>query len=297
MTSIRRRRVLLTLAALLSLPVAGQAQRIVYEVRSQYQLITVQDTVNGVRQLVFEQRFPGTGATQSEMSLANHEELTLSYARHIMTVLPLVDRPRRLLIVGLGGGSMQRYLYRVLPDATIETVELDPVVRDIAANFFFLKEDRRQIVHVGDGRSFLEKSRDRYDTIFLDAFNASSIPYALTTQEFLRAVRARLADGGVACANVWHTVPEYADMLKTYAAVFPELHVVNCASSGNSIVVALPAKINLTVAAWMDKARAFEKTHPTGLDLPALVERGAEAKTDIAEGARVLRDADKGQGR
>jgi spermidine synthase len=292
MTGNRMRRVLLTLTlgAVVSLPVSGQAPRIVYEVRSQYQLITVQDTVNGTRRLVFDRQFPGTGAIQSEMDLGNHDELTVSYTRYIMTALPLVEKPGRLLIVGLGGASMQRYLYTLLPRATIETVELDPHIRDIAARFFFLKEDRRQIVRVGDGRAFIERSKDTYDVIFLDAFNASSIPYALTTAEFLRSVKARLADGGVVCANVWSTAPDYADMLKTYAAVFPELHVVKCASSGNSIVLALPRTMGLTVSAWVDKARAFENTHPTGLDLPQLVERGAADKTVIAQTARVRRD-------
>ena len=296
MTANRIRRVALALAigVLPALPAGGQQARVVFEVRSQYQQITVRDTAEGIRQLLFDERFPGTGAVQSEMSLANHDELTVTYTRYMMAALPLVEKPRRLLIVGLGGASMQRYLYRLLPGATIETVELDPVVRDIAANFFFLKEDERQIVHVADGRRFLENTRDRYDAIFLDAFNSSAIPSALTTQEFLRTVRARVAAGGLVCANLWESAPDYADMLRTYAAVFPEVHVVTALSSGNRLVVALPRKTDLTVAAWIDRAREFEKARPTGLDLPDLVGRGAAVRPVIPGTATVLRDADQG---
>jgi len=277
-------------ALLLPLPAAAQDAEVIYEVRSRYQLITVLDTANGYRQLVFDGRFDGTDAIQSEMKLANPDEPMLSYARHMMAALPVVDRPRRILVVGLGGACIQRYLRKLLPDATIETAELDPEIRNVAAKYFFFKEDARQVVHLGDGRAFIERSKDKYDIIFLDAFTATSIPYHLTTREFLQALKDRLAEGGVACANLWAAETNYWDMVKTYSTVFPELHVVECAGSTNSIVLAMPAKIALTVQAWADKAAALEKTHPTGLDLPQLILRGAAATTSIPDTARVLLD-------
>jgi spermidine synthase len=280
----------LTMGVLLPAPLKGQEQRIVYEVQSSYQFITVRDTANGHRQMIFDGRFDGSDAIQSEMNLANYEELTLAYSRHIMTALPLADKLRRILIVGLGGACMQRYLRRLLPDLTIETSELDPEIRNVAARFFFFKEDDRQIVHLGDGRTFIESSKDKYDIIFLDAFSAVSIPYRLATQQFLTAVRERLADGGVACANLWDGEVDYPDMLKTYSAVFAELHLVKCAYSGNSILVALPGKRELTVKGWMEKAEAFDKKHPTGLNLPQLIERGAGDKMVIPANAKVLVD-------
>jgi len=278
------------LALLITAPARGQEDRIVYQVRSDYQLITVLDTAGGYRQLIFDGRLDGTDAVQSEMNLANPEELRLSYARHIMAALPLVENPRRILIVGLGGACMQRYLYKLLPQATIETAEIDPKVREVAAQYFYFKEDARQIVHLVDGRKFIEQSKDKFDIIFLDAFTAESIPYRLTTREFLEAVRARTADGGLVCANLWDGRSDYPDILKTYAAVFPELHVLKCAYSGNSILLALPATVALTVPAWVERARTFEKTHPTGLGLPGLIERGAAERVHIPDSARVRSD-------
>lgn len=295
-TPTRRLLLALTLGAILPLPARAQEDRTVYEVQSRYQLITVRDTASGYRQLIFDGRFDGTDAIQSEMNLANHDELTLAYTRHMMTALPVVEKPKRILIVGLGGACMQRYLYKLLPDATIETAELDPDIRRVAAEYFFFREDSRQIVHMGDGRKFIEDSKDKYDIIFLDAFSATSIPYMLATQEFLKAVKDRLAVGGVVCANLWDGEADYPDMLKTYSTVFPELRVVKCAFSGNSILLALPNKMGLTIKAWMDKTEAFEKTHPTGLNLPQLIERGAAEQTDIPANARVLRDKDKDKG-
>ena len=267
-----------------------RAQEVLYEVQSRFQYITVRDTANGYRQLIFDGRLDGTDAIQSEMNLNNPLELTLSYSRHIMAALPIASRLERILVVGLGGACMQRYLCRLLPDTRIETAELDPEIRNIAARYFYFKEDSRQVVHLGDGRTFIENSKDKFDVIFLDAFSAVSIPYRLATQEFLKVVKEHLADGGVACANLWDAEADYHDMLKTYSAVFPEIHVVKCAYSGNSILLALPDKMDLKVKAWMEKAAAFEKAHPTGLDLPALIERGGADTVYIPAGARVLRD-------
>jgi spermidine synthase len=293
MVAIRRVSIALAIGAVLWLPARAQENQVIYEARSRYQLITVRDTSNGYRQLIFDGKFDGTDAVQSEMNLSDHYELSLSYARHIMTALPLVEKPLRILVVGLGGACMQRYLHKLLPDATIETAELDPMIRDVATSYFFFKEDARQIVRLGDGRKFIEGSKDKYDIIFLDAFTAESIPYQLTTQEFLRAVKDHVAAGGVVCANLWDGTSDYLDILKTYSTVFPELRVVKCAFSGNAILVALPAKAGLTVQAWTSKAEAFEKAHPTGLDLPRLIERGASEALPVLTNARVLLDKDK----
>ncbi len=281
-------------AFLFPIAAAAQEPQVVYEVQSRYQLITVLDTAGGYRQLIFDGRFDGSDAIQSEVNLANPDDLMLSYARHMMTALPLVQRPRRILVVGLGGACIQRYLRKILPDATIETAEIDPEMRNVAATYFFFKEDARQVVHLGDGRAFIEHSKEKYDLVFLDAFSATSIPYHLTTREFLQAVKDRVGDGGVVCANLWDAEASYWDMVKTYSAIFPELHVVKCAGSGNSVVVATPAKASLTVQAWVDRAAAFEKIRMTGLDLSQLIRIGAAETTSIPGGARVL--SDKGSG-
>jgi spermidine synthase len=267
----------------------AQEYRIVHEVRSPFQRITVVDTGDGHRRLIFDGRLDGSDPIQSEMNLARPYELALSYTRTMMSALPLAADPKRILLVGLGGASMQRFLHNLLPEAVIETAELDPEVYRIAVEYFQFKEDDRQIVHIGDGREFIEKSRDSYDLIFLDAYSAASIPYRLATVEFLEAVKARLATGGVVCANLLTRAALFSDMIKTYTEVFPELHLVRNPSSGNTLLVALDRRSDLKVETWAEKAEVFEKAHPTGLDLPRLIRRGA-AGIRIPARATVLRD-------
>lgn len=289
---IRQLWTILALSAFGQQCLRAQDFKIIHEVQSQYQRISVLDTASGYRQLIFDGRFDGTDAIQSEMNLSRPNDLTLSYSRHIMSALPLVEAPRRILIVGLGGACMQRYLRQLLPNVTIETVELDPAVRRIATEYFFLKEDGRQIVHIADGRRYLEKSKDKYDIIFLDAFSATSIPYRLATREFFNAVKSRIAKGGILCANLWDGSADFPHMLKTFSSVFPELHSLKCANSGNLILLAFSQTTGLTVQEWVKKAEAFEQKYPTGLDLPLLIRQGSRERITVPASARVLLDKD-----
>lgn len=169
---------------------------------------------------------------------------------------------------------MQRYLRKLLPELTIESVEIDPEVRKIAAEFFFFTEDERQIVHLEDGAAFMARAGAEYDIIFIDAFGASSIPEPLRTKKFFTDVKGRLAEGGVVCANVWYGAPEYFEVVDTYNSVFPERYMVRCGEgSANRIILALPNKTGLGMRGWIKKAEEFERAHPTGLDLPKMLSR------------------------
>jgi spermidine synthase len=266
---------------------------IVAEIPTQYQKITILDTPDGMRQMIFDARWDGWDAIQSEMNKANPLQLTLAYSQHMVASLALVNKPKRILVVGLGGACLQRFLHEKLPETRIDTAELDPGVLSVAKQYFGLKEDARQVVTIGDGRKFIEQSKDKYDVIMLDAFSATSIPYALSTKEFLEAVKAHVAEGGLVSANLWEMQADYGHMLKTYDAVFPEWHIVRCAGSTNVILTAWPVKKGITLEKWKTAAADFEKTYKTGLGLAALLDRGFVAAPKMPVDAKVLLDKDK----
>lgn len=283
------------------------SSRVVHRVKSEYQEITVVDTPNGFRQMLFDARMDGRDAIQSEMKKSMPTELTLAYSRHMMTALPLVAKPakdERVLVIGLGGACMQRYLYELLPRSTIQSAELDPAVLEVAKSFFGLVLDTRQKVAVGDGRKFIEQAgaaggggagHEKYDLILLDAFSATSIPYSLATREFLEMCKGRLNEGGVVCANLWSSLPEYPDMLKTYDAVFPEWHLLRCGGgSTNIILLALKESRGLTRDTWVEMGKAYEKSHGVNLPLGRMIEDGwtVPARTGGGIGGKVLLDKD-----
>ncbi len=290
-SSIRRFGAVFVIAAvLLPVLIGCQSYRIVHQVRSSFQLVTVVDTPNGFRRLIFDGRLDGSDPIQSEMNLSKPRDLALSYTRAMMAALPLADHQRRILLIGLGGASMQKFLHDLLPETVLETVEIDPEVVRIAQKFFGFEPNDNQIVHVGDGRAFIENSKRQYDIIFLDAYGPDSIPYSLATQEFLESVRDRLAEGGVVCSNLLTRNPRFWDMVKTYAEVFPELRLINPPRSGNAILFARLNRPSLTGDVWAREAAVFEEEHPTGLNLPELIRGHTEDRVRIPDRAEVLRD-------
>jgi spermidine synthase len=282
--------VTVTAAVLLLILIGCLSYRIVHQVRSPFQLVTVVDTPHGFRRLIFDGRLDGLDPIQSEMNLSKPRDLVLSYTRAMMAALPLVDHQRRILLIGLGGASMQKFLHDLLPETVLETVEIDPAVVRIARKFFGFEPDDKQIVHIGDGRAFIENSKKRYDIIFLDAYGPDSIPYGLATQEFLQAVRDRLAEGGIVCSNLLTGNPRFWDMVKTYAEVFPELRLIKPPRSGNAILFAPLDRPGLSAEVWAREAAAFEEEHPTSLNLPKLIRGHMEDRVRIPDRGEVLRD-------
>src|SRR5204862_5260858 len=101
-----------------------------------------------------------------------------------------------VVMIGLGGGSTQRAFEFYYPNVVIETAEIDPVVVQVAREFFHFKESDRQKVQVSDGRVFLRRSTAKRDLIILDAYvqgrYGSSIPQHLATKEFFELDRDRV---------------------------------------------------------------------------------------------------------
>src|SRR6201989_3242530 len=108
---------------------------------------------------------------------------------------------KRVLVLGVGAGSIAVYLHRFVPDAAIDAVELDPGVIEVAKKYFGLRETASFRLIPGDGRMFLNRHSEPYDIIFVDAFTGSYIPFHLMTKEFYQLVRRRLSPPGVAAFN------------------------------------------------------------------------------------------------
>jgi spermidine synthase len=268
------------------LRVGALAARILYDGKSQYGPVIVREQADGVRELLFEHN----GAIQSAYRPARPNELVLAYTQTTMSALAVVQRPQRMLIIGLGGGSMAKFLHRRFPQAHIDAVELDPMVVDVARRYFGLVEDERLRVHVGDGRAFIEKSAQRYDIIFLDAFGPDSIPRTLTTREFLEAVRNHLSQDGVVAANIWgpdHN-PVYAPMLRTYQVTFDQVALVERVGRSNRIVLAGSEAIKLTKADLVARAAQIQRESDLGFDLAQIISEGFAPLPQETRGARIL---------
>jgi len=126
-------------------------------------------------------------------------EASLSYVDVLDLAAGFYDSPGRMLLVGLGGGSIaKRYAAN---GWRVDAVEIDPAVTRIARSHFGFEPSHAQVFHM-DGREFLMERNDVYDLIILDAFGSSSIPFHLITREAFATCRARLAPNGVLALNI-----------------------------------------------------------------------------------------------
>jgi spermidine synthase len=273
-------------ALLLGYAVVSARPRVVFEGESPFGRVRVQERSDGLRAL-----YTGDGsARQSALYPGRPGHLELAYTRVAMMGLAFSPPDGRLLFVGLGGGSMPMYARHVMPDVRIDAVEIDPLIVDVARQHFGFREDARMTAHAADGRAFIEEAAPAsYDVVFLDAFSADGIPFALTTAEFLTAVRASLAPGGVVVSNVWSSNRLYESMLATYSAVFREVQLVGVGGRSQKIVVAGDGSRRLDRGELVDAVRGLSQRVDLGFDMYRLVTDGYEKLPAVS--APVLRDA------
>jgi spermidine synthase len=109
------------------------------------------------------------------------------------------DSPGKLLLIGLGGGSIVKTFAQNGWD--VYAVEIDPVVTKIALKYFSLDASEAKIFHM-DGRRFLFTNKESYDLIIMDAFGSSSIPFHLVTEESFGLIASRLKEDGILAINI-----------------------------------------------------------------------------------------------
>ncbi|MBZ4416864.1 fused MFS/spermidine synthase [Myxococcus sp. RHST-1-4] len=269
---------------------ASGSRSVLYEKQSPYTFISVTQDAEGRRYLQFDQ----TGALQSVVWPGQPLRLELPYTRVSMVGLAFVPEPKRILVVGLGGGAMPMFLRAVVPGAHIDVVDIDPDVVAVAKEYFGFREDERLRAHVADGRGFVEAAGPPYDLVFLDAYGPDSIPEHLATVEFLAAVRARLAEKGAVVGNVWEFPPNtrFDSMVRTWHAGFQQLYTFDVRGSSNRILVGLAYPEKQPRAALESRAEKQERAKGIPFDLSALVVEGYEDETPRKPRGKVLKDAD-----
>ncbi len=194
---------------------------------------------------------------QSAMNLKDPTTLRLIYSRY--TSLGFTFRPdaKRILIIGLGGGSIPKKLQKEFPSLEIDVVEIDPEVIQIAKNHFNVRESNRLHLHAQDGRLFLTRTANQYDIILLDAYYADAMPFHLATREFFELAQRKLTPNGIVVANLISAVTGPSGKIarafvKTERRVFPQTYVFAARRAEN---VSTDTIQNIIVVATKDKQR------------------------------------------
>lgn len=131
-------------------------------------------------------------AIQSRMDLRQPDRLTLAYTRTMMGFLLFQSQARSVAMIGLGGGSLARFMLTHLPDLDLKVVEINPEVIELRETFLLPADGERFQVRCADGAAFVQQPPGRFDVLLVDGFDAGGQPPALATFEFYRHCRATL---------------------------------------------------------------------------------------------------------
>jgi spermidine synthase len=235
----------------------------------------------GVRYLHFGSRW-----VQGAMRISRPDHLELEYTREMM--LPLLLRtdaswPQRALLIGLGAGSLAKFLYRHRPRTAMTVVELRQDVVDTAGRFFKLPDDTARLtIELDDGAAYIASQGPRFDLVLVDGYDARGRVGALDTPAFYRNCRARMRNDAMLATNLLarHRGVD-ASLSRMREAFDDRAFALPACASGNVIALAARgAPVDMSAAALHARATAFR--NKTGLNLAPTVNRLSRTPSQVS---------------
>ena len=221
----------------------------------------------------------GVEQLQSTIDLQNPGELQVAYTKTLFASLLFKEPQKRMLVIGLGGGGMIRFVDENFSETTIEAVEIDPAVVRIAAEYFETKPKPGVVIHTEDAFNFLARPQEPFDAIYLDAFLRPSVDAdsngktaRLKTEEFLATMRDQLTPDGLLACNliIWRSTT--SSDLASLRNVFPTVVEFRVPGTGNLIAIASRKKLSISREELMKRAEELTTTHPDTLPFSDFVE-------------------------
>ncbi|CAB3627368.1 Polyamine aminopropyltransferase [Achromobacter pestifer] len=170
---------------------------------------------------------------QSRMWTKDPSALNLEYTRLMMGFLLFNPEPRRIAMVGLGGGSLAKFCYQHLPSTHIDVFEINPHVIALRDSFLVPQDDHRFAVLQGDGAKLIGQYQNEYDAVLVDGYDINGLPPQLTTDTFYDACFNALVPGGMMVCNFHASHPLYGSFLgrikKSFSGSVIEVSDTSCA--------------------------------------------------------------------
>ena len=193
-------------------------EQLIYQTEDKDGIIEVKDC-DGVRSLYF-----GSFAQQSAMSLKNPDALHLAYTKAMMSSLLFNDIEDDVLLIGLGGGSLAKYLLQNFPKCRLEVVEYRQTVVEIAQNYFDLPHDNRLNIVIDDGARYVRErenlQHEFYSLIMLDVFDSQGMAQEICNLEFFASCQKMLKKEGILIINLWNTNEQFKQLFSWLGSLF-----------------------------------------------------------------------------
>jgi len=220
---------------------------------------------------------------QSAMRLSDPVRLELAYTRAMLCSLLFRPDPKSALLLGLGGGSLAKYIHHRLPGCRLEAVDANPDVISIArAHFALPDDDDRLTVTLGDAAAHVAavagvtggagQAGGPVDLLLVDVYDECRQVAACATGAFFAAAAAALSRDGVCAVNFWSNAPEYPVYRDRFLDAFSgRVLLLPVARPGNMIAFGFAsADGDWRWQHLRERARELEPVH--GIEFGAFVE-------------------------
>lgn len=215
---------------------------------------------NGVRSLHL-----GNSTVQSSMRINDPYALELAYTRGMMMFLLFAPNVRHLLMIGLGGGSVPKYIHRYLAQVEMmRVIEINPRVIQIARSHFEVPDnDSRLEILEGDGAQYIREHAEAVQVLMMDAYDTNGLPAELCSQDFFDHCARALTNDGILIVNLWGSDRNFEMYLQRIEQAFDgRVLILPTGRPGNILVFAFArAPAELRWAELRERARKLEQTH------------------------------------
>ena len=213
--------------------------------------------VDGVRSL-----YLGSITIQSSMRVNAPLALELAYSRGMMAFLLFSDAVKHVLTIGLGGGSVPKYIHQFFTEIKQTVVEINPQVIATARSHFYVPDDdyRFNIIEA-DGLVHLANNPNSADVLMIDAFDSVGIPPNFCSQDFFDSCEMALTRDGIFVINLWGSDKNFDIYLRRIEESFAgNTLMLPTGKPGNIVVFGLKTKPNIKIAQLRERAKALEDT-------------------------------------
>ncbi len=213
----------------------------------------------------------GTVTIQSSMRVKAPLVLELPYSRGMMAFLLFTKTAQHMLSIGLGGGSVPKFMHAFCPEIKQTIVEINPQIIATARSHFNVpdNDDRLNVIE-GDGLIYLAKNTNSADVLMIDAFDAHGIPPNFCSQDFFDSCENVLTNDGIFAINLWGSDKKFDIYLRRIEQSFADkVLMLPTGKPGNIVVFGFKAgfktSLEIKITALRERAKAleaqFEKPH------------------------------------
>jgi spermidine synthase len=218
------------LAALILLGLAATSSDLFAQVLKGKDMVEVNTAYNSVR--IFDAyssqngrpvRLMQVNDENDSMMYRDGDDLANEYTKYYRLDAHFNPGLRKVLMIGGAAYSYPKDFLKNHPEGRMDVIEIDPGLTNLAREYFGLMDDPRLRIFHEDARTYLNRSTEKYDVIYGDAFKSFSVPFQLATREAVGRMHALLNDEGVCIMNLISAIEgDEGKFLRAEVATFKE---------------------------------------------------------------------------